>query len=118
VEATNRKGEIEVVEEGVSDKRLLVVEEEFSRILQIGKRDGVTMPEILRQCFDLPDTLRAPSRKSYLVSTNPFVSIVGRITPEGLRKCMDSVEAFNGFANRFMFISFSPYSIYTRTTRN
>jgi hypothetical protein len=105
VEVTNRKGEIEVVEEGVSDKRLLVVEEEFSRILQIGKRDGVTMSEILRQCFDLPDTLRAPSRKSYLVSTNPFVSIVGHITPEGLRKCMDSVEAFNGFANRFMFIA-------------
>jgi hypothetical protein len=40
-----------------------------------------------------------------LVSTKPFVSIVGHITPEGLRKCMDSVEAFNEFANRFMFIA-------------
>jgi Protein of unknown function (DUF3987) len=105
IEGVNRKGERIVIEEGIPDKRLLVVEEEFSRILQIGKRDGVTMSEILRQCFDLPDALRAPSRKSYLVSTNPFVSIVGHITPEGLQKCMDSVEAFNGFANRFMFIA-------------
>jgi Protein of unknown function (DUF3987) len=100
-----KKGQEIVVEEGVNDKRLLVVEEEFSRILQIGKRDGVTLSEILRQCFDLPDALRAPSRKSNLVSTNPFVSILGHITPEGLKKSMDSVEAFNGFANRFMFIA-------------
>jgi hypothetical protein len=100
-----KKGQTVVIEEGVDDKRLLVVEEEFSRILQIGKRDGVTMSEVLRQCFDVPDALRAPSRKSYLVSTNPFVSIVGHITPEGLKKCMDSAEAFNGFANRFMFIA-------------
>jgi hypothetical protein len=105
IEGVNKKGETIILEQGVEDKRLLVVEEEFSRILQIGKGDGVTMSEILRQCFDLPDALRAPSRKSYLVSTNPFVSIVGHITPEGLKKCMDSVEAFNGFANRFMFIA-------------
>jgi hypothetical protein len=105
IDGVNKKGERVILEEGIPDKRLLVVEEEFSRILQIGKRDGVTMSEILRQCFDLPDALRAPSRKSYLVSTNPFVSIVGHITPEGLKKCMDSVEAFNGFANRFMFVA-------------
>jgi hypothetical protein len=101
----NKKGEYVITLEAVPDKRLLVVEEEFSRILQIGKRDGCTMSEILRQCYDLPDKLRAPSRKSNLVSTNPFVSIIGHITPEGLKKSMPDVEAFNGFPNRFMFIA-------------
>jgi hypothetical protein len=91
--------------ENVPDKRLVVVEQEFSRILQIGERDGTTMSEILRQCYDLPHKLAALSRASKLVCTNPFVSILGHITPEALRSCMPTVEAFNGFANRLIYIA-------------
>jgi hypothetical protein len=97
--------ETEIVEEGVLDTRLVVVEKEFSRILEIGKRNGTTLSEILREFYDLPFQVAASSRRSSLVSTNPFVSILGHITPEALRSSMPTVEAFNGFANRLTYIA-------------
>jgi Protein of unknown function (DUF3987) len=99
-----KKG-IEVVVEGVDDKRLVIVEEELSRIFQSGKRNGNTTSEILRQCYDYPDELRALSRTSPLKSTEPTISIIGHITREGLKSTMPDAEAFNGFANRFTFIA-------------
>jgi Protein of unknown function (DUF3987) len=103
--AFDKNGEIVTLEEDVPDKRMVIVEEELSRIFQMGKRDGNTMSEILRQFYDKPKVVKALSRKSRLKATDPHVSILGHITPEGLKSSMPNVEVFNGFANRFTFIA-------------
>jgi hypothetical protein len=94
-----------VVEEEVPDKRLVVVEEELTRLFAVNNRNGSGMSEMLRQFYDSPAVVKALSRRSKLESTRPHVSIVGHVTPEGLKHSLPSVEAFNGFANRFMFIA-------------
>ncbi len=90
-----------IVEEEVADKRLVVVEEELTRLFAVSSG----MSEMLRQFYDSPTVVKALSRRSKLESTRPHVSIVGHVTPEGLKHSLPSVEAFNGFANRFMFIA-------------
>jgi len=105
-EAKNiRKGKIEIAESDVPDKRLVIVEEELSRLFQVGKREGSTMSETLRKFFDAPEVVAAKSRKCLLKVTRPHVSILGDVTPEGLKASMPTVEAFNGFANRFTYIA-------------
>jgi hypothetical protein len=105
ITGVDKKGNPVVLEEEIPDKRMVVIEEELSRLFQLGLRGGSTMSEIMRQFYDSPDRVNALSRKCKLKVTRPHVSILGHITPEGLRHSMQSVEAFNGFANRFMFIA-------------
>jgi len=96
----------EVIKEPeVLDKRLIIIEEELSRLFQVSKRDGCTLSEFIREFFDSPEIVKAKSRKSRLESTKPHVSVIGHITPEGLKSSLKSVELFNGLANRFIFIA-------------
>src|SRR5271166_6919849 len=82
-EAHMIKGDkIITIAENVPDKRLVIVEEELSRLFQIGKREGSTMSEILRQFYDSPEVVAAKSRKCLLKVTRPHVSILGHVTPE------------------------------------
>ena len=94
-----------IVEEEVPDKRLVVVEQELTRLFAVNNRNGSGMSEMLRLFYDAPRIVRAPSRRSKLASTCPHVSVLGHVTPEGLKHSMPTVEAFNGFANRFMYIA-------------
>jgi hypothetical protein len=52
VEVKGEDGEIKVVDEGVEDKRLLVIEGEFSAVLRACQREGNTLSAILRTAFD------------------------------------------------------------------
>jgi hypothetical protein len=105
VKGKNENGEEVIQEEEVPDKRLLIIEEELTRVLNASQRGGCTISETCREFYDRPDEVRAKSRRSRLVSTKPHVSIIGHVTPEGLRHSLKSVEVFNGFANRFIFIA-------------
>ncbi|MFH1485679.1 MAG: hypothetical protein ABIH46_06385, partial [Chloroflexota bacterium] len=61
-----------VADEGVSDKRLLVVEPEFARILKVMGRDGNTLSAILRQAWD-NGNLRVLSRTTAAVATEAHI---------------------------------------------
>ncbi len=52
IEKRNKKGEIEVVDDGVTDKRLLVVETEFTGVLKVMVREGNTLSPVLRDSWD------------------------------------------------------------------
>ncbi|MBC7621622.1 MAG: DUF3987 domain-containing protein, partial [Candidatus Saccharibacteria bacterium] len=86
----------------IEDKRLLVVESEFSNVLHQSKRDGNTLSGALRDAWD--GTSIKPAVKACPVwASDPHISIIGDITPSELRELMHKRELTNGFANRFIF---------------
>lgn len=86
----------------IEDKRLMVVESEFSNVLHQSKRDGNTLSAALRDAWD--GTSIKPAVKTCPVwASDPHISIMGDITPSELRQLMPQRELTNGFANRFIF---------------
>ena len=59
----NKKGELELLDEGVPDKRLLAVESEFASVLAVMKREGNTLSPVLRVAWDR-GTLQTMTRNS------------------------------------------------------
>src|SRR4051812_18284200 len=74
-----------VVDDGVADKRLYVIETEFGQPLRVLKRDGNTLSPILRAVWDC-ENMRSLVKSSPVKATGAHISIVGHITqPELLR---------------------------------
>lgn len=88
---------------GVSDKRLFWTEGEFGSVLTIMARDGNTLSAHVRQAWD-GKTLAGRSKNKPLRATNPHVSIVGHITVVEAVDLLSSVNAANGFGNRFLWV--------------
>jgi hypothetical protein len=91
-----------ISEPGVADKRLLVVESEFTSVLRNFKRDGNKLSHILREAFD-GGILSTLVKNSPLKATNSHISIIGHVTKFEMLKHLGEVEIANGFANRFLF---------------
>jgi hypothetical protein len=105
----DEKGNEVVVDEGVDDKRLLVVESEFTRVLRQGEREGNILFETICQFWDSPDTTGSMTKdsgraRSRQVATAPHVGIIAHVTPESLVRTLSATEIASGFANRFMFV--------------
>ncbi len=84
------------------DKRVLIVETEFSRPLAVAKRDGSTLSPILRDAWDT-GRLRVMTRKDPLSATGAHISVLAHITVEELRAKLTQTDQSNGFANRHLF---------------
>jgi len=100
VRRINRKGEEEVVDEGVEDKRLLCIEEELSAVLKAGTRQGNTISEQLRRAWDSRSSLRIMTKNSPTSATNPHIALIGHITGTELKRTLSDTEQANGGANR------------------
>lgn len=72
------------IDPGRDDKRLLAVETEMARTLEVARRDGNTLSHILRQAWD-GDPLDVLTRKSPIRATGAHISVLGQITTEELR---------------------------------
>lgn len=92
-----------VRDEGVRDKRLLVVEPEFARVLLTQQRQGNTLSPLLRQAWDRGDL--ASMTKSPLRATGAHVVLLGHVTLEELRRELTDISASNGYANRFCWLA-------------
>jgi hypothetical protein len=92
-----------MVDEGVADKRLLVIEPEFASTLRVMARAGNTLSPVIRQAWDRGD-LRIMTKNSPARATDAHISIIGHVTVDELRRYLDRTEVGNGFANRFLFI--------------
>lgn len=95
-------GETEILDEGIVDKRLLVMETEFATVLARMARDGNTLSAVLRDAWDHGD-LRTLTKNSPLRATGAHVSILGHITQEELARLFTDVSMANGFGNRFLW---------------
>ena len=86
----------------VVDKRLLVVEPEFVRVLRAGSREGSILSSIIRQAWDGQD-LSVMTRHQPLRASDPHIVVLGQITQNELRNTLKAGEVLNGFGNRFLF---------------
>jgi hypothetical protein len=90
------------VDRGVTDKRLLVVEEEFVRPLVCAKREGNILSAVVRAAFDTGD-LRNLTRNSPDKATGAHISIIGHVTRQELLRHLDQTDYANGYANRILW---------------
>jgi hypothetical protein len=93
---------VEIVDEGISDKRLFVVEPELSNALKVANREGNTLSGVVRNAWDTGD-LQFLTKNSQARARGGHISILGHITQQELLKHLTSTEAANGFANRFLW---------------
>lgn len=92
-----------IVDGGVEDKRLLVVESELGAALRASRREQSTLSPMLRLAWD-GAKLKTLSKNSPETATDPHVSLIGHIVVEELRKLMSEADIYGGLANRFLWI--------------
>lgn len=105
VKEKGRVKEYQVVtkDPGIEDKRLLVIEPEFARVLQVCERESNTLSAIIRQAWDTGD-LRVLTKKEAATAIGAHISLIGHITKDELRRLLTDTAAGNGFANRFSWV--------------
>lgn len=98
----DKKGQPTPGDPGVSDKRLLVVEDEFAVALKMKRGDTSTLDPVMRSAWD-SGSLSTLSKGDPLTATDAHVAILGSITAEELRTLLVDTDYASGFANRFLF---------------
>jgi hypothetical protein len=91
------------VDDGVTDKRLWIIDEEFSGALAATKREGNTLSTILRCAWD-NGSLEPLTKQNKISATGAHIGVTTHITIHELRRKLEEVEAFNGFSNRFLWV--------------
>lgn len=94
----DKEGNEQVIE---VEKRLLVIEPEFSRVLANTRREGNILSQVMRECYDSGDlcTMTVIHRQA----NGAHVCIVAHITPEELSLRLTDLDAASGFGNRFLW---------------
>jgi Protein of unknown function (DUF3987) len=101
-EWNKKEKQLEIVDPGVTEKRLMVVEPEFAGLLSVAERHGNTISPLIRRAWD-GDKLQTITKISPLCATGAHISIIGHITQDELRARITRTDMANGFANRFLF---------------
>ena len=89
-------------DKGVLDKRLLVLESEFGRLLSNMQRHGSTLSAELRKAWD-GKRLESLAKNCPLIASEAHISIIGHIVRDELLSGMQGTDAVNGFGNRLLF---------------
>lgn len=100
----SRHPELQVVDPGVEDKRLLVRESEFATVLRVLQRDGNSLSAVMRTAWE-SDDLRTLTKNSPLRATGAHVAVLGHVSREELLRYLDRTDLANGFINRFIIIA-------------
>ena len=96
-------GDPVVLDPGVEDKRLLVMESEFANVLKMCQRQGNILSIEIRSAWD-DEKLQTLTKGNPTKATDAHVSIVGHITRIELERLLSQSDASNGFANRFLWV--------------
>jgi len=88
----------------VDDKRVLVTEAEFAKVLIQATRLNNILSATLREAWDHQD-LGVLTRKDALRATAPHVSVIAHSTTADLLAHLTKTDAANGFGNRFIFLA-------------
>jgi hypothetical protein len=98
-----KESAFELVDPGIRDKRLMIVEPEFAGVLSVAERPGNTISPLIRRAWD-GDKLATLTKNSPLCATGAHISLIGHVTEEELRARITRTDLANGFANRFLFM--------------
>lgn len=94
------------------DKRVLIREDEFVRVLKTVNNEGSIYSAILRSAFDGGKLeVRSRQKTSVVPKGQHHISLVGAITVEELQSTLTNTEAYNGFGNRILYV-------FARKTKN
>jgi hypothetical protein len=93
------EGLIDVIGAEGADKRCLIHEAEFARILAILSREGTTLSAVMRDAYDT-GCLSINTRQKKLNVKGAHVSLIAHISRDELRRRLNDTELANGFANR------------------
>lgn len=88
---------------GAPDKRVLMIEQEYSRVLKASSREGSTLSPTIRAAWD-GGKMEARSRARTAVATGHHVCVIGHVVPDELRRHLTATDTAGGTANRFMFV--------------
>ena len=88
---------------GSEEKRQLLLEGEFARLLAVLNREGSTISHNLRDLWD-KGLASIRTRQNRLQVTGAHLSMIGHVTIEELRRRLSSIEMADGFANRILWI--------------
>lgn len=91
-----------ILVDGVDDKRLLTVEQEFASTIRVLRREGNTLSAIIRKAWD-DGNLNTLTKNSPAKATEAHISILAHITKDELLRYLDNTEMANGFGNRFLW---------------
>ena len=95
-----------VIDAGVVDKRLLIIEPEFGRVLRVMQRNASTLSATIRSAWDVgPDDMLNILTKSSVRCTGAHIGMIGHSTITELLKLLTDTDLANGFANRFLIVS-------------
>src|SRR5262249_27819792 len=91
---------------GVADKRLLLAESEFGRLLRVATRQASTLTSVLRQAWD-GDVLSVIVKGDLggYRATGAHVGLLGNVTREELVELLTRSDQENGFANRILWLA-------------
>ena len=108
-ETVKEKGKVARYEEvevdpGVTDKRLMIVEPEMGGTLKVLAREGNTLSAVIRNAWDSGE-IRPLAKNNPGRATDAHISIIANITDVELNRQLSDVDASNGFANRFLWVS-------------
>jgi hypothetical protein len=88
---------------GSPDRRLLLTEPEFTKVLKVASREGSTLSGVIREAWD-GGKLQARSRQRTTVATDHHVCVVGHVVADELRRNLTATDVAGGFANRFLYV--------------
>lgn len=88
----------------VLDKRLMIVESEFVKLLKLGKNDTNSILAVIRELWDYGGSIQPLTKTSPIRSTSPHIGIYGNITPDELKATININEIYGGTVNRFLFL--------------
>lgn len=104
IEAWDRKKQAtEIIDPGIDDKRLYVLDEEFGGVLTNTKREGNTLSMVIRCAWD-NGRFDPLTKNSKISAIGAHVGWVSHITNYELKAKLPECEGFNGFANRILWV--------------
>jgi hypothetical protein len=92
-----------IADHGVEDKRLLVMEQEFGRVLQVMSREGNTLSAVLRMAWD-GVRLAVMTKGCPYAADEAHIGVVGHITAEEFSDLLSACDVANGLLNRFLLV--------------
>jgi hypothetical protein len=92
------------LDEGVIDKRRLIVEQEFAgRVLAVSRRENSTLSSVLREAWE-GSTLEVSTRTRPQRATAPHVVLICHATATELRTRLSDSDFSGGLVNRFLIV--------------
>lgn len=92
-----------IIDQGVEDKRLFVIEPELARTLKAASRRDNVLAPVLRQAWE--GARLATMTKAPYCATGAHVSLLAHVTPTEFRHLLKDDDVHGGTVNRFLFVA-------------